>query len=94
MRWRPMEIWGVCVGLLWFWRCFAETPHPFFRHPEVGAYTLLCIYVGSAALYWPPPAAMEHRKAPGRPQALLKKDSESDKKNGAWGSRASVSVSE
>ena len=29
---------------------------------------------------WPPPAAMEHGKAPGRPQALLKKDSESDKK--------------
>ena len=28
----------------------------------------------------PPPAAMEHGKAPVRPQALLKKDSESDKK--------------
>ena len=37
-------------------------------------------------LNWPPPAAMEHGKAPGRPQALLKKDSESDKKMVLWGS--------
>ena len=33
------------------------------------------------------PAAMEHEKAPGRPQALLKKDSESDKKTVLWGIR-------
>ena len=49
--------------------------------------------IGALPYIWPPPAAMEHGKAPGRPQALLKKDSESDKKNGAWGIRARVSVS-
>ena len=37
-------------------------------------------------IYWPLPAVMEHEKAPGRPQALLKKD-QNLIKNGAVGYR-------
>ena len=54
------------TGIIWIWLCYIFAIYllqKYWHHLDM---VLLHI--------WPPPAAMEHGKAPGRPQALLKKD--------------------